>query len=78
MSTARDAGFDQLLGGDPVDVDVVDDGDVAGPQPLDQVLGPLAEPRRAFDRPASGRAPLRRDEQRREATATGGGHSESG
>ena len=37
-----DPGFDQLLGGDAVDVDVVDDRDLAGAQALDQVLGPLA------------------------------------
>ena len=46
-----DPGFDQLLGGDPVDVDVVDDRDVPGSQALDQMLGPRAEPRGTFDRP---------------------------
>ena len=53
-------GRDQLLGGDPVDVDVVDDRDVAGSKALDQVLGPAPEPRRALDRRVGGR-PLRRE-----------------
>ena len=68
-------GRDQLLGGDRVDVDVVDDGDVAGRQPLDQVLGLAAEPGDAFDRLARGPAPLRREssagKRRRLAVATG-------
>jgi hypothetical protein len=34
-----DADGHQRVGGDPVDVDVVDHGDVAGPQPPDQPLG---------------------------------------
>ena len=45
------AGRDQLLGRDPVDVEVVDDRDVAGTQPLDQVLGAAPEPGGALDRP---------------------------
>ena len=69
-----DAGFDQLLGGDAVDVDVVDDGDVAGPQALDQVLGPLAQPGRAFDRRFRAHT-VATPEQSRKATATGGGHA---
>ena len=48
------AGRDQLLGRDPVDVEVVDDGDVAGREPLDQVLGAAAEPGDALDRPRPG------------------------
>ena len=73
LITARDAGCDQLLGGDPVDVDVVDDRDLAGAQPLDQVLGPPAKPHRALDHRAwrSRRCDARAE---REATATGGCH----
>ena len=42
-------GRDQLLGGDPVDVDVIDDGDIAGREAFDQVLGAPPEPSRAFE-----------------------------
>ena len=35
---------DQRLGGDPVEVEVVDDRDVARAQPLGEVLGPRVEP----------------------------------
>ena len=73
MSDRGDAGCDQLLGGDPVDVDVVDDGDVAGAQALDQVLGPLAEPGGAFDRRFRACA-VAAPEQSGKATATGGCH----
>ena len=40
----RHAGVDQAVGGDAVDVGVVDDGDVARLQALDEVLGALAHP----------------------------------
>ena len=42
-------GRHQVLGGDPVEVGVVDDRDVAGAQALDQLLGPAAEPGVAVD-----------------------------
>ena len=73
MRTADDLGFDQLLGGDAVDVDVVDDRDLARPQALYEVLGPLAQPGDPFDRRLRPRA-VPAPEQGRKATATGGGH----
>ena len=66
-------GVDQLLGGDPVDVDVVDDGDVAGPHPLDQVLGAGAQTGRPFDRGVGART-IAAPQKSRQAPATGGGH----
>ena len=42
-----DARLDELLGRDAVEVGVVDDRDVVGVQPADELLRPLAEPRRA-------------------------------
>jgi hypothetical protein len=39
----------QRLGGNPVQVDMVDEGDVAGPQPADESLGPAVRPRGADD-----------------------------
>ncbi len=67
------AGRDQLLGGDAVDVDVVDDGDVAGNEAFDQVLGAVAEAHPAFDR-LDRRRPVAAREQSGKATATGGCH----
>ena len=43
------AGVDELLGRDAVEIDVVDDREVAGPQPLDEILRPPAEPGGAGD-----------------------------
>ena len=40
---------DERLGGDPVEVQVVDDRDVAGSQPLGEVLGPGVDAGRAGD-----------------------------
>src|ERR1051326_5457634 len=42
-------GPDERLGADPVQVGVVDDGDVARAQPLGEVLGALVYPRRRRD-----------------------------
>ena len=39
-----DARLDQLLGRDAVEIGVVDDRDVVGVQPADELLRPLAEP----------------------------------
>ena len=39
-----DAGLDERLGRDPVEVGVVDDRDLAGREPLDEVLGPAVDP----------------------------------
>ena len=49
-----DARLDQLLGRDAVEIGVVDDRDVVGGQPADELLGPLAESCRAgvFDESA--------------------------
>ncbi len=69
-----DAGGDQLLGRDPVDVDVVDHGDVARAQAFDQVLGALAEASGPFDRRV-GSGPSASSEQGGQATATDGGHA---
>ena len=44
-----DPAADQRVGADPVDVDVVDDGDVAGAQPLGEVLRAAVEPDGAGD-----------------------------
>jgi hypothetical protein len=41
--------LDERLRADPVQVGVVDDGDVAGAQPLGEVLGALVHPRRRRD-----------------------------
>ena len=43
------AGFDELLGRDAVEIDVVDDREIAGPKPLDEILRPPAEPGGADD-----------------------------
>ena len=43
------AGFDELLGRDTVEIDVVDDREIAGPKPLDEILRPPAEPGGADD-----------------------------
>ena len=44
LTTADGCTGDQPLGGDPVDVQVVDDRDLAGLEPLGQVLGALVQP----------------------------------
>ena len=49
LTTAATWLLDQRLGADPVEVGVVDDGDVAGAQPLGEVLGALVHPRRRSD-----------------------------
>ena len=43
LTTAAGPAGDERLGGDAVDVDVVDDRDVAGPQPLGEVLRPAVD-----------------------------------
>jgi hypothetical protein len=53
---------------------VVDDRDVAGPQPLDQVLRPAAKPGGAVDR-VSGRLLGASVKQGAESGAAGGGHA---
>ncbi len=68
-----DPGRDQLLGGDPVDVEVVDDGDVARVQAFDQVLGALAEAGGSFDR-GIGSCAVPPAQECGEATAASGGH----
>jgi len=65
--------YAHMLGGDAVDVDVVDDRDVAGNQAFDQVLGAVAEAHPAFDR-LNRRCPVAAREQGGKATATGGCH----
>ena len=45
LTTAATSRLQQRLRADPVEVGVVDDGDVAGPQPLGQVLGAPVQPR---------------------------------
>ncbi len=45
----RHPGLDQRLGADPVQVGVVDDGDLPGPQSLGEVLGAAVEPHLATD-----------------------------
>jgi hypothetical protein len=45
----RDPGGHQGVGRDPVEVDVVDDGDVPGPKPTDEPLRPAVEPRGTGD-----------------------------
>ena len=50
LTTARTPLADQVLGGDPVEVGVVDDRDVRGAEALDQLLGPAPEPGAAVDR----------------------------
>jgi len=54
---------DQLLGRDPIDVEVVDECDVAAGEMFDQQLCPPAEPHRAADGPHG--AQLRRKCDRR-------------
>ena len=49
-------GRDQRLGGDPVEVDVVDDRDVAGVEPAGQAGGAAVEARDAADAGQAGRA----------------------
>ena len=44
-----DLAADERVGADPVDVDVVDDGDVAGAQPLGEVLRAAVQPDGAGD-----------------------------
>ena len=60
LTTAADAAADERVGADPVDVDVVDDGDVAGAQPLGEVLRAAVQPDGAAHsgarRPQPGRA----------------------
>ena len=64
-----DPGRDQLLGRDPVDVEVVDDGDVARAQLLHQVLGALSQAGGPVDRRVRA-CPVATPEQSGEATAT--------
>ena len=93
LTTATTPGLDQAVGGDPVEVAVVDDRDLAGLEPLDQVLGAPVDPGRALDRErrvgllaergagpsaAASRAARRRGRLRcRAARRRGGGRGES-
>jgi len=52
---------------------VIDNGDVAGPQSFDQVLGPLPQPGRALDRRFWTHT-VATPEQSRKATTAGGCH----
>ena len=61
IERGADAAGGQLLGGDPVEVAMVDHGQVAGSKPLDQLLGAPAEPGGAADRGERWRAPIARD-----------------
>ena len=57
LTTAATAGQHQRFGADPVQVDVVDDGDLARPQPLGEILRPSVEPHHAADLSGSGVSP---------------------
>ena len=49
VDDGSDARFGELLGGDAIEVDVVDDGEIPGSQALDEILRSAAEPGRAHD-----------------------------
>ena len=52
-----DPGLDQGLGADPIQVAVVDDGDLARSEPLGEILRPSVEPHHAADLGGGGVSP---------------------